>query len=144
MRKVYLTCLERNPYGGEPSSISFFARSIPVELGANNIKQSLNHVLESKKSPRQILVALEKKVFDQTGYSPSLRDILQGTSQDNDKKYADWQRIAGYLAEAAWPRKGQTQKQADQIAKENNATRNRTLLKIYIEYAKQICAEQIA
>jgi len=141
MPEVYLTYVERHHYGSEPSGVTFFAGISPVELSDDNIKISLSHVLTTNNSPRQVLESLEKKVYEAIREKPSVRDILQGTSDDSRPKYADWPRQSGYLAHGSWPKVGETQEHAAMRTKESNAIRNEKLLEVYLEFIASVSAK---
>jgi len=141
MREVHLTYVERHPYGCEPSGVTFFAGLSPIKPSDDTIKLSLNHIVRTDSTPRQILQRLEKMVLEAVGEKPSVHDPIEGLPQDEQPKYADWPRQSGYLAEGSWPKKGETQEQANKRAKENTAIRNTKLLKLYQSFTESVSAE---
>lgn len=141
MREVHLTYVERQPYGCEPSGVTFFAGLSPIKASDDNIKASLNHVIRTESTPRQILQQLEKMILEKVGEKPSIHDPIEGWPEDELPEYADWPRQSGYLAQGSWPKKGETEEQADKKAEENTTIRNAKLLELYQSFLESVSAE---
>jgi len=143
MKKIYLACVERRPYGLESGGVSFFSGLSQITLSDDNIKLFFKHVFETEETPSQVLEKLEIIVFEQLQEEPSALDPFRGFPEDEAPEYSDYPRKSSYLAEAGWPKRGETQYDANKRIRGNTAVRNRKLLAIYNSFIKSVSAKEV-
>ncbi len=138
MPDVHLYYLRTKPSGIEPNSVAIFAtltpmkfQEFPEENPDDNTLFSLQKIIKTEDTPREVLNKLEGLIFGSLSRHPSAVDALWKQPQDTCKEYENCSRHMTYLAEGSWPKIGETPQEATARADRATNERNIGLLEIY-------------